>query len=371
LSSEAFILAACRSPIVPIHGALKNIDIFSLGASVADECIRQSGIQKSDIHELILANVLGPGGNPARSISLKLALNESVAGITIDRQCASGLDALNLAKILIQSGHQDVVLAGGVESYSQKPKVYLQNCGTFSNKPMDQAPFTPWPEHDPDMATTANALAQKIGISRDEQDSWAIRSHALARKNSEQLQNEIVPVAHLNTLADHYTRNLTQAICQRAKPIIGSITHANTSVSADGAAFFVVASQRFIMSRGLHGVRVVRGVTIGHDAMLPGLAIVPAIQSVLHLEGLDINNLNAIELMEAYAAQALACIKTLRLNHNVINKKGGSLARGHPIGASGAVLAVRLFHELQSTGGYGLAAIPSAGGIGTAVILAQ
>ncbi|MCY4444950.1 MAG: thiolase family protein, partial [Rhodobacteraceae bacterium] len=106
MSSEAFILAACRSPIVPIHGALKNIDIFSLGASVADECIRQSGIQKSDIHELILANVLGPGGNPARSISLKLALNESVAGITIDRQCASGLDALNLAKILIQSGHQ-------------------------------------------------------------------------------------------------------------------------------------------------------------------------------------------------------------------------------------------------------------------------
>ena len=369
MKSEAYILAAFRSPVVPRNGAMKDVDIYSMGATVADACIVKSGINREDIEELILGNVLGPGGNPARSISLKLKLNKKVGGLTIDRQCASGLDSLILANALITSGHKKVTLAGGVESYSQRPKMFLQKNGEYSDTPVDQAPFTPWPDQDPDMATAADNLATKLDITRTEQDNWAVRSHRLARQNAKKLNPELAPIPSIDSSMDHYTRELTLNICERAKSICGSITNANTSVAADGAAFFIVAAKEFVQDRKLNGIRIGSSITIGDDPLLPGLATIPAINKVLKMEGIQIGQISSIELMEAFAAQALGCIRTLNLDPNKVNLKGGSLARGHPIGASGAILVVRLFHDLMAAGGYGLATIPSAGGIGSAVIL--
>ncbi len=369
MNTNVFVVAACRSPVAPRQGPLRNVDIFTLGATVAEECIRRSGVNTRDIDELVLGNVLGPGGNPARSIGLKLNLNETVAGMTVDRQCVSGLDTLLVAKALIQSGQAQVVLAGGVESYSQRPKVFLLSADGYEDKPIDQAPFTPWPDHDPDMAKAADDLATASGITREQQDEWAVRSHTLARKYQNRLNGEIVQIEGVSLDRDPFTRNLTLETCRRAKTIVGAITHANAAVAADGAAFLVVVSEQFLKDREMKGLRVGNGTTMGDNPLLPGLAAVPAIKKAMQSEGLRYSQITAIELMEAYSAQTLACMNSLNLDTSRINRKGGALARGHPVGASGAILAVRLFHELLSDGGYGLAAIPSAGGIGTAVVM--
>ena len=208
------------------------------------------------------------------------------------------------------------------------------------------------------MAKAAAALAQRLGIGRDEADAYAMESHR--RAVDADLGGEIVPLAGVTR--DAFARSLTPALAARAKAVIGSITAANAAVAADAAAFVVVVGDP-----GAGGLRILSSATLGADPEQPGLAPIPAIAEALTRAGLSPGNLSLAEVMEAYAVQAIACIRGGGLDSAIVNRKGGALARGHPIGASGAILAVRLFHDLRS--GHGLAAIASAGGIGAAMVL--
>ena len=365
--TESYIIAGARTPVAPRNGKLGNVNIYTMGEATASACLVKAGIAPSKVDELIVGNVLGPGGNPGRVISLQLGLPETVPGLTIDRQCASGLDAILLAKSLIASQAAEVVLAGGVESYSLRPKTFLRKNGKFEKDPIDQAPFTPWANKDPVMVKAANDLAHGFGLTRDEQDRWAVHSHQKARDGQERLDGEIIFMDGIPR-GDQFTRKLTIETCRKSPPIYGTITAANTSVAADGAAFVLVVSEKIANVLGRPKVRIGSGLTIGSDPMMPGLATVPAVREVLAMEGLSKDSIIYFEIMEAFSAQVLACIKELDLDPERVNVGGGSLARGHPIGASGTILAVRLFHELVMNGGFGLASIPSAGGIGTAII---
>ena len=359
------IVAARRTAVAPAGGAFAALDFHDLAAPVIRACLADAGLSAPQVDELIAGNALGAGGNPGRLCALAAGLPDRVAGMGLDRQCASGLDAVLLADALIVSGRAEVVIAGGAESTSRRPLRLRTHPDGRAPEPYLQANFTPWPDRDPDMTAAADALAGQLGILRAAQDAWAIESHAKARNAGP--APEIVPLAGL--ARDAFTRDLTPATCARAKVLQGSITTATTAVAADGAAFVVVVSDR--LARTLSGpqVRIAGGRTLGGQPDLPGLAPVAAAQEALASAGLRVADLALAEVMEAYAAQAIACVQGIGLDPARVNRRGGALARGHPIGASGAILAVRLFHDLQATGGHGLAAIAAAGGIGTALLL--
>lgn len=367
MSEDCYLIAAKRTPVVPRGGALSHLKLHELAAPVIQSLFDRSGIKPAKVDELIAGNALGAGGNPARIIALASGLNESVAGLSIDRQCCSGLDAIMLGKDMINAGRASVVIAGGVESYSQRPLRYSVTNNSTEPQPYDQPPFTPWPERDPDMAAAADALAVESGISFDEQNQWAIHSHEKARAAMQSMQTEMVPLAGVHS--DSFTRTLSARVCQRANRIHGSISVANAAVAADAAAFCLLVSKSVADAIGVPAVLVAAGTCIGANPELPGLAPVAAIESALKLEGIKTAELDCVEIMEAYAAQAIACIQQTGIDPSICNRGGGALARGHPIGASGAVLLTRLFTELCHRPGTGMAAIAAAGGLGSALIL--
>ena len=349
----ARLIAARRTAVVPRGGAFARLSIEELAAPVLIACLADAGIDGAQVDEVILSNALGAGGNPARRVALAAGLG--VAGLSLDRQCAGGLDAILLARALVDSGAAEVVLAGGVESYSRRPLRLATDPKGGPPVAYDQAPFTPWPDRDPDMASAAEALAQRLGITRERQELWAAQSHAKALKSDHSA--EIVPL--LGVTCDAFPRQLSPALLARAPVVCGSVTAATAAVAADAAAAVLVVSDRLARGRGL---AILGGATVGGDPMEPGLAPIAAIQRIWHGQPLQM-----AEIMEAYAVQAIAVVDGAGIDPAVVNPGGGGIARGHPVGASGAVLAVRLFHGLMA--GRGLAAIAAAGGIGTALLL--
>lgn len=340
----AVIVAAHRSAIVPRGGAFAALEIEQIAAPVITALL--DGFAPP-VDEVICANALGGGGNVARIIALQAGLGH-LAGLTIDRQCTGGLDAILLARALVDSGAARVVIAGGAESYSRRPQ-RLRGGVAY-----DQARFAPlgWP--DPDMAEAADMIAREAGLTRAAQDAYAVASHGAYRPCA----GEIISV--LGVMRDPFARRLTQAVAARARVIAGSITAANAAVAADGAAFVLVVADDLAASFSGAGLRILRGANVAGDVARPGLA---ARDAMLAVDGL---RADLAEVMEAYAAQAMLCSAGLA----GVNIGGGALARGHAIGASGAVLAVRLFYELRR-GQVGVAAIAGAGGIGAAMLVAR
>jgi acetyl-CoA C-acetyltransferase len=351
----ARLIAARRTAVVPRGGAFARLQIEDLAAPVLQACLADAGIAPGQVDEVILSNALGAGGNPARRAALAAGLPETVAGLTTDRQCAGGLDAILLAKALVDSGAADIVLAGGVESYSRRPLRLATDPDGGPPQPYDQAPFTPWPDRDPNMTLAAESLARRLNIPRERQEAWAAQSHAKAL--AADLSAEIVPLS--GSARDAFPRALGPRLLARAPVLTGSITAATAAVAADAAAVCLVVSDRFAKGRGL---ALITGATLGGTPEEPGLAPVAAIRRIWQGEPLA-----QAEIMEAYAVQALAVIDGAGIDPQIVNPGGGGLARGHPIGASGAILAVRLFHGLKQ--GRGLAAIAAAGGIGTALLV--
>ena len=367
---SVFIAAACRTPVTPRDGAFASLLPHQLAAPVITALLGQAGLLTEDVDEVIVSTALSAGGNPARSVALAAYLPERIAGLSIDRQCAGGMDAVLLARQMILSGAAEVVIAGGVESYSRQPVRARTFADGRAPEPYTQAPFTPWPDRDPEMTQAAADLAKAQGISRAEQDAWATNSHARAMAHPPSTR-EVIPLDGISQ--DAFTRRLTPALCARAKPIAGSITPANAAVAADGAAFCLVVSERVAAQINLPMTQILGGATRGSDPTCPGLAPLVAIKQTLAQTGLTPNDLTLSEVMEAYAVQAIACVRGAGLDPKTVNIGGGALARGHPIGASGAINVVRLHHEL--TGQHiapkanGLATIAAAGGIGSALIL--
>jgi acetyl-CoA C-acetyltransferase len=358
----AFLTAACRSPVVPRDGAFAGLEFHALAAPVVQAVLAEAGIAAEEVDEIIVSNALGGGGNPARSVALAAGLPERVAGLSLDRQCAGGLDAILLARLMVEAGEARVVVAGGVESYSRRPIRLRTFADGRAPEEYAQAAFTPWPDRDPDMTEAAAALALQQGIGREEMDRWAVESHAKARAATPST-GEIVPISGID--ADSFTRVLSDRLCARATPLCGDVTAANTAVAADGAAFCLVTNHPGERA----AIRLVGGTTLGGQPDLPGIAPVEAARLALQRADWKADALEAVEIMEAYAVQAIACQRGIGLDPQRVNLGGGALARGHPIGASGAINAVRLFHELRKSGGRGLAAIAAAGGIGSALLL--
>lgn len=367
--SKSYLLAARRSAVSPRHGAFAALLPHQLAAPVIKALLADAGLAADDVGEVIVSNALGAGGNPARLVALASGLPERIGGLSIDRQCCGGLDALLLADAMIRSGQQDVVIAGGVESYSRRPLRSHTFADGSDPLPYDQAPFTPWPERDPNMAVAADQLAGRLHISRSEQDEWAMDSHAKARAAKDLVSPEIVPIAGLDH--DPFGRKLSPRLCDRSPVIAGSVTSANMCVAADAAAFVLVVSERIAEAFARPLPELVAGATLGGEPDMPGLGPVAAIAASLAKAGLTASGLTVAEIMEAFAVQAIACQRRAGIDRAIVNREGGSLARGHPIGASGAILAVRLFHQMQRRGGIGLAAIAAAGGLGTALIVRQ
>jgi len=356
-----WIIAARRTAVAPVNGAFARLAVHELAAPVIRACLADAGLRPQDVNEVILANALGGGGNPARLAALATGLPEDVAGLSIDRQCVGGLDAILLARALIESGAARIVVAGGAESYSRRPLRLATDPDGGPAMAYDRPPFSPFPDRDPDLHVAASHLAQRLGIPRQQMDAWAIASHANAIAARPRLMNEIVPLQGVSF--DTFTRALSPAVVGRAPRLAGDITSATAAVAADGAAFVLLADRPL----GPNPMRFVAGITRGGDPGEPGLAPVKAMAQALHAAGVAAESLQMVEVMEAYAAQAIACVAPFAFDQAIVNPQGGALARGHPIGASGAILAVRLFHGLAK--GHGLAAIAAAGGLGTALVV--
>jgi acetyl-CoA C-acetyltransferase len=376
--SAAFMVAARRTAVVPRGGAFARTEAVDLADASIRAVLDDAGLTPSDVDDVILGNALYGGGNPARVAALKAGIPMAVPASTIDTQCCAGLDAILLAVARIKAGEADVIVAGGVESFSRAPiRSRRPLLPDEVARPYDRPPFTPWPERDPDMIPAAAMLAAEWDVTRAAQEAFAIESHrkALARGIP---AAEFVTVSGVSGSArDPFARRLTAGLCARLPVLSGSPTHgvtaATVAVEADAAAVVLLVSERALASvrAPARVVRIAGGARTGGDPERPGLAPIEAARTALRRVGLSASSISVAEIMEAFAVQAMACIQALDLDPISVNPAGGALARGHPIGASGAIVAVRGWHELQTmgSGATGLAAIAAAGGLGSVLLL--
>lgn len=363
----SLIIGALRSAVVPRGGAFNQLLPHQLAAPVVSTLLERSGLVAQQVDQLIVANSLGAGGNPARLVALAAGL-EHLSGVSIDTQCAGGLDAVTLAAALVDSGAAEVVIAGGAESYSRRPL----RAETFSDsRPprfYTRPAFTPDAQTDPDMTDAAAVLADRFQLSRVAQDRYAIESHRKAIVAETQLRDEIIPLEGI--CSDVYPRRISERLAARSPGLAGSVSLVATAAEADAAAFCLVVSERLAAQLASpYALRILGSQQIGSDSRLPGYAPVNAIHKLLaRFPKVDAGACQA-EMMEAYASQAMVCISESGLDPLKVNCGGGALARGHPIGASGAILVCRLFHEMQHREPmYGLCAIAAAGGLGSAML---
>jgi acetyl-CoA C-acetyltransferase len=320
------------------------------------------------IAQVILGNSVGPGGNVARVSLLEAGLPVSVPGLTVDRQCGSGLDAVHLAAALLTD--DAVVLAGGVESVSTSPMLRrLPNGVPY----VARARMSPERLGDPDMAEAAEIVAGRYGIGREAQDAWAIRSVArtLEAAAAGRLQAGLVSVGGVTTdeWRDRPLRADRLAKYPALTAVGATVTAANSAPPADGAAAVLLGTEALALRMGIIPLaRIVAYGAAGVAPDEPGMGPVPALAAACRQAGLRPGDLDRVEINEAYAAQVLACITELNLDPERVNPDGGAIALGHPFGATGALLLVRLTHGLES-GRYGAVALGIGGGIGVAMIL--
>lgn len=373
--SAVFIVAARRTAVVVRGGAFAGIEAVDLADASIRAVLDDARLSPPDIDEVILGNALYGGGNPARVAALKAAIPATVPASTIDTQCCAGLDAILLAAARIKAGEADAIVAGGVDGFSRAPiRSRRPRLPDEIAQPYDRPPFTPWPERDPDMIPAAAALAAEWDITRAAQEAFAIESHRKALARGAPVP-EFVSVC--GQMADPFARRLTAGLCARLPVLAGSPTHgvtaATVAVEADAAAAVLLVSERALASVRLPSrvIRIAGAARTGGDPERPGLAPIEAARAALRYAGLSTSAVSVAEIMEAFAVQAMACIRALDLDPVRVNPGGGGLARGHPIGASGAIAVVRAWHELQTMGSTaaGLAAIAAAGGLGSAVLL--
>jgi 3-oxoadipyl-CoA thiolase len=393
---EVVILSAVRTPIGRYAGSLKDVRPDDLAALVIAEAVRRAGIDTGSIEDVILgcANQAGEDNrNVARMALLLAGLPIEVAGQTVNRLCGSGLQAINSAAQAIQTGAGDTFVAGGVESMTRAPFVLGKADSAFSRAMNLQDTTLGWRFVNPrlsamyhpySMGETAENVAERSHISREEQDAFALRSHqrAVAAQQTGRFAEEIVPVpipqkkgeAVLVALDEQPRRDTTLEKLAALKPVFrkdGSVTAGNSSGINDGAAALVLMAKGRAQKLGLTPrARVVASAVAGVDPAYMGLGPIPATQKVLQRAGLSIKDIDVIELNEAFAVQALQCMRELEIDEEKPNVNGGAIALGHPLGCSGARLVVTLLHELERRGGrYGLATMCIGIGQGIATII--
>jgi acetyl-CoA C-acetyltransferase len=366
------LIAARRTPIGTAGRSLAALTAADLAAPVL-RALADDLEPGADLRDVVLGNCMGPGGDVARVAALQAGLPAAVPGLTVDRQCGSGLAAIVLAVSMLRA-EPGVVLAGGVESASTAPWRFWPPSGGGEPTRYERAPFAPASLGDPEMGEAADLLAREHGVPRSAQDEYAARSHAraVATQQSGGFDAEIVPVAGVTT-DDRPRSGLSVQRLGRLRPAFlsdGTVTAGNSCGINDGAAVVTAVDAGTHRRLGVPGLRVLATATAGVPPDRPGLGIVPASQLALDRAGLTLDDVDVIEFNEAFAGQVLACCTVLGLDPARVCPEGGALALGHPWGASGAVLAVRLFTQLsRRPGGYGLAAIAVGGGQGVAMVV--
>lgn len=373
--SVPVVVEALRSPIGRAGGALRDVTAAELAAPVLRAV--HDRVQ-GPVQEVVLGNCMGPGGDVCRVAALAAGLGVAVPGMTVDRQCGSGLAAVAVAAAMVQD-QPGLVLAGGVESASTAPWRYWPPVADAASERYERAPFAPAGFADPDMGDAADRLASAYGVGRHDQDVYAARSHAraVATAAAGGFVAEIVPVAGLDR--DERPRAaLTQAFLARLAPVFrpeaegGTVTIGTSCGVNDGAAVVAVMDAGTHAGSGRPGLRILGSASAGVDPAQPGLGLVPAARMALDRAGLGLESVDVVEINEAFAGQVLACCAALGLDPERVCPQGGALALGHPWGASGAVLLVRLFSQLVRTprpGAIGLAAIAVGGGQGVALVV--
>jgi acetyl-CoA C-acetyltransferase len=371
-SDRPVIVGALRTPIGTAGKSLAHVDAARLAAPVLRMLVRQ--VPEVPVRDVVLGNCMGPGGNVARVATLAAGLPVEIPGLTVDRQCGSGLAAIATAAALVRE-NPGLVLAGGTESASTAPWRYWPPGPGEEPRRYERAPFAPSDVGDPDMGRAADLLAEERGVSRERQDAYAAQSHerAYAAQQAGVYDAELIPVRGVSR--DERPRSgMTAERLGRLRPTFraeGRVTAGNACGINDGAAAATVVDAATHERLGLPGLRILATATAGVDPNRPGIGIVPAVRSALDRAGIGLDAIDVVELNEAFAGQVLACCDDLGLDPSRVCPQGGALALGHPWGASGAVLVVRLFSQLvrEGRGRYGLAAIAVGGGQGVAVVV--
>ncbi len=388
---EVVIASAVRTAIGSFNGSLAPLSAVELGAHIISEAAQRAGIAKDSIDEVIFGNVLqaGLGQNPARQAAIKAGLSVETPSYTINKVCGSGLKTVNLAAQAILAGDADIIVAGGMESMTNAP--YLLDAKARWGYRMGNSKITDvmiqdglWCAfNDYHMGITAENVAEKFGITRQEQDQLAAESQSKAVKAIADgvFKQEIAPVVikgrkgDIVVDTDEYPRaGTTFETLSKLKPAFkkdGTVTAGNASGINDGAAALVIMSGDKAKELGIKPLARIRSYASGGvDPSIMGVGPVPATRKALSKAGLTINDIDLIEANEAFAAQFLAVGKELAFPQDRVNIYGGAIALGHPIGASGARILVTLLHALeQNDKKLGLATLCIGGGQGVATIV--
>ena len=384
---EAVILSAVRTPVGRYGGALAGERPDDLGALVIREAVERAGVPAGEIEDVYFgaANQAGEDNrNVARMAALLAGLPQEVAGVTLNRLCASGLSAVVAACHAVRAGDGDLFVAGGVESMSRAPLVMGKPERAFARGNQTVWDTTlGWRFPNPrmeqmfpleSMGETGENVAERYGLSREEQDAFALESqrrHAAAVEAG-RFDDELVPVGEVGR--DEHPRADTSleklAALKPAFRLDGTVTAGNSSGLNDGAAALVVASTEKAAELGVEPLgRFVGSAVAGVDPRVMGVGPIPAVRKLLARAGVEAAELDLVELNEAFASQSLQVIRELGLDPETVNVNGGAIAIGHPLGMSGARLVVTLLHELRRRGGrYGLATLCVGVGQGQAAL---
>ena len=382
--SRAVILSGVRTPIGRRGGALAHVRPDDLAATAIAEAVARAGVDPAEIEDVYFgaANKAGEDNrNVARMAVLLAGLPETVAGVTVNRLCASGLSAVIAASHAIAAGDGDLFVAGGVESMSRAPLVHARpdvgdDATEYDTQLGWRFPNPRLAELFPleSMGETGENVAERWGVSREDQDAFALRSQQrwAAAAESGRFDEEVIAVNGL-TRDEHPRPDTSAEKLAALKPVFregGSVTAGNASGVNDGAAALVIASEERAAALGVEPLgRFVGSAVAGVDPRVMGIGPVPAVRKLLERAGLTVGDLDLVELNEAFASQSLAVIRELGLDDEKVNVNGGAIAMGHPLGMSGARLVVSLLHELRRRDGrYGLATLCVGVGQGQAAL---
>lgn len=386
MHSPCFILSACRTPVGALNGSLGSVPATWLGAIVVREALRRAGVGPEDVDQVIMGNVLsaGVGQAPARQAALGAGLPKSVCTLTVNKVCGSGLKAVMLGAQAIATGEAEVVVAGGMESMSRAPYLleearggYRLGHGQLVDSMIKDGLWDVY--NDFHMGTAAEIIVERYGLTREVLDDFTLRSYerALAAQRGGGFKEEIVPVEvaqkdrkTLLVEEDECPRRLDREKMPALPPAFkqgGALTAANSSALSDGAAALVLASEA--RARGLRPMaRITSQAESATQPELFSLAPIEAVRRVLEKSSLKKEDIDLFEINEAFASTVIAIIKELGLDPEKVNVKGGAIALGHPIGASGARVLTTLLYALRGRGAKrGIASLCIGGGEAVAV----
>jgi acetyl-CoA C-acetyltransferase len=388
---QAVIVSAVRTPVGTFGGEFAGTPATELGARAIEAALERAGLAADAVDEVVLGCVLqaGLGQNVARQAAMGAGIPKEVPATTINMLCGSGLKSVAIASQMIRAGDASIVVAGGTENMSRAP--YLVPTGRFGAR-LGDAQLIDSLQHDglTDafgdilMGVTAENVAERFGISREEQDDFAARSQEKAERaiGDGVFRDEIVPLEVREKRGTRIVDNdegprpgTTTAALARLRTVFvpdgGTVTAGNSSGINDGAAAVVVMSARAAAERGLEPLGTVEShASVGVDPAIMGIGPVPAVRKALAKAGLELADIDLFELNEAFAAQSLAVIRELGIDPARINPHGGAIAMGHPIGASGGRILVTLLHEMRRTNAArGIASLCVGGGQGQAAVI--